>query len=311
MASPTTLGLVKTGAGFSAAADGTLSARIATTSQVGVVKAGVTANIAADGTLADAVGFRNRLRNASFAINQRGVSGTVTLAAGAYGHDGVKAGAAGAAYTFSTSGIDTTINNASGSIILPIEAGMIEGGVFVFSHAGTAQARVWQGAGTTGSGAYASAPFTVTLTAGVQTNVEFSTGTILRPQLEPGSTATVFERRPPNVELAMCKRFYQALVTGQMIAIANSASTVLMTGGLPVAMRAIPNAALLTTSLASSSYTLYSGGAWIGASSMAITVPGTAAENYWLVISGFSGLTIGALVMGNGSAALMSFSAEI
>jgi len=236
VASPTTLGLVKTGAGFSAAADGTLSAQIATTSQVGVVKAGpgvsvagdgaltvnaatssvlgavkagATANIAADGTLADAVGFRNRLRNASFAINQRSVSGAVTLAAGAYGHDGVKAGSAGATYTFAASGIDTTITVTAGSIILPVEAGMIEGGTFVLSHDGTAQVRVWQGTGASGSGSYAADPVVVSLTANTQANVEFGTGTILRPQLEPGATPTVFERRPPHLELMYCQRYYE------------------------------------------------------------------------------------------------------
>lgn len=154
-------------------------------------------------------GFRNRLRNASFAINQRSVSGTVTLAAGAYGHDGVKAGASGATYTFAASGIDTTIALISGSLILPIEASLVEGGAYMLSHAGTAQARVWQGTGYSGSGTYASAPFVSTgLNAANQTNVEFSTGTILRPQFEPGTVATLFERRPMGVEMVMCQRYF-------------------------------------------------------------------------------------------------------
>ncbi|MCW2275039.1 hypothetical protein GJ654_09935 [Rhodoblastus acidophilus] len=154
-------------------------------------------------------GFRNRLRNASFAINQRAVSGTVTLAAGAYGHDGVKAGASGGTYTFSTSGLDTTITVTSGSLILPVEASLVEGGAYALSHAGTAQARVWQGAGYSGSGSYASAPFVSTgLNAASQTNVEFSTGTILRPQFEPGTVVTLFERRPISVEMAMCQRYF-------------------------------------------------------------------------------------------------------
>lgn len=156
------------------------------------------------------VGFRNRLRNASFAINQRGVSGTVTLAAGAYGHDGVKAGASGATYTFATSGIDTTLTVTSGSLILPIESSSIEGGVYTLSQTGTAQARVWQGTGYTGSGSYASAPFvTSSLSSATQTNVEFSTGTILRPQFEPGTVATSFERRPLGVELSLCQRYFE------------------------------------------------------------------------------------------------------
>lgn len=164
------------------------------------------------------VGFRNRLRNASFAINQRAVSGTVTLAAGVYGHDGVKAGAAGATYTFAASGIDTALTITAGSLILPIEAGMIEGGNYVISQAGTAQARVWQGTGSTGSGSYAAAPFVASgLTAATQTSVEFSTGTVLWPQFEPGSiitAATLFERRPPSFEKDLCRYYFRRRSSG-------------------------------------------------------------------------------------------------
>jgi hypothetical protein len=165
-----------------------------------------------------AVGFRNRLRNTSFAINQRSVSGTVTLAAGAYGHDGVKAGASGATYTFAASGIDVVLTVTAGSIILPIEGIMIEGGTYYLSQAGTAQARVWQGTGNTGSGSYAAPGFTVTgLTAGAQTNVEFSTGTVLRPQFEPDDRPTRFERRPPGVEMLLCQRYYTTTYDGAAI----------------------------------------------------------------------------------------------
>ena len=174
-------------------------------------------------------GFRSRLRNAGFAINQRAVSGTVSLSAGQYGHDGVKAGASGATYTFSTSGIDTTLTISAGSLILPIEAGLIEGGAYVVSQAGTAQARVWQGTGYAGSGSYATAPFTMTgLSAATQTNVEFSTGTVLRPQFEPGAIATAFDRRPAAVELLLCYRYYQqlGLISGYTLyAIGNATST--------------------------------------------------------------------------------------
>jgi hypothetical protein len=162
---------------------------------------------AGDGSLA---GFRNRLRNAAFAINQRAVAGTVVLAAGVYGHDGVRAGAAGATYAFAASGLDTTLTVTAGSLILPIDAGAIEGDVYALSQAGTAQARVWQGTGFSGSGAYAATPFTTAgLTANTQANVEFSTGTVLRPQFEPGTVATIFERRPVEFEFSLCQAYYE------------------------------------------------------------------------------------------------------
>ena len=138
----------------------------------------------------------------------------MTLAAGAPGHDGLRAGASGASYSWSRSGVDVMLTISAGSIVLPVDAALIEGGAYVLSHAGTAQARVWQ---TSPSGAFASAPATglvVTgLAAGAPTAVEFSTGTVLRPQLEPGPYATPFERRPRAFELALCNRRNSALLT--------------------------------------------------------------------------------------------------
>jgi hypothetical protein len=149
-------------------------------------------------------GFRNRLRNANFAINSRNISGTVTLGAGALGHDGVVAGASGATYTFAMSGLDMALDISAGSLALPIDRAQVEGGTYVLSQAGTAQARIWQ-TSPTGTFAAVGAGLVVSgLTANTLTAVEFSTGTVLRPQLEPGNVATAFERRPRNVELALC-----------------------------------------------------------------------------------------------------------
>jgi len=162
----------------------------------------------------DRTGFRNKLRNAAFAINQRACAGAVSLAAGAYGHDGVKAGSGGAVYTFAASGVDTVIAVSSGSIILPVEANLIEGGGYRIAHDGTAAVRVWQGTGFAGSGTYLAAGRAAggaaigPLTAAVQTNVEFSAGTVLRPQLEQGAATTTFERRPHAIELFLCQRYY-------------------------------------------------------------------------------------------------------
>ena len=148
-----------------------------------------------------------RIRNGNFAINQRVVGGTVTLAAGAYGHDGVKAGSAGATYTFATSGLDTTLSISAGTLVLPVEDKLVEGGVYTLSWSGTATARVYQG---TPSGSYGASPrITATLSANAHVYAEFGTGTVGLVQLQPGSLATQFERRPFPAELALCQRYFE------------------------------------------------------------------------------------------------------
>lgn len=162
-----------------------------------------------DGSLAP---FRNKLRNAGFTLNQRRLFGTVTLAAGAFGHDGLRAGASGATYTVTSVGGEATITISAGSLVLPIDAASIEGGAYVLSHAGSAQARIWQ---TSPSGAFASVPSTGLVVTGLAaftlTAVEFSIGTVVRPQLEPGAYPTTFERRPRAVELLLCELRNDAL----------------------------------------------------------------------------------------------------
>ena len=61
---------------------------------------GVTYN---DSTIQGTSLIKNKIINGNFDINQRAVSGTVSLAAGEYGHDRFKGGAGGATYTFATS----------------------------------------------------------------------------------------------------------------------------------------------------------------------------------------------------------------
>jgi hypothetical protein len=152
---------------------------------------------------------RNRIINGNFAINQLGLSGTVILAAGAYGHDGWKAGAAGCTYTFATSGLDTTITITAGSLVQVVEDKNVEGGLYRLSHSGTAQARVAVSGAAT-SGAYAATPLTTaSATANQTVTVEFTTGTVGKVMLEPGSMETAYERRPYNVELERCQRYYE------------------------------------------------------------------------------------------------------
>ena len=143
--------------------------------------------------------YRNRLRNGRFNVNQRAVSGSVVLAAGVYGHDGWKAGAAGCTYTFS-GGVLTI---SAGSLSQVVEDKDIEGGTFCLSWTGSATGRL------NNSGAYGASGLTGSLAALTSAYVEFSTGTLSAVQLEPGSMPSPLERAPYALELTRCQRYYQ------------------------------------------------------------------------------------------------------
>jgi hypothetical protein len=175
---------------------------------------------------------RNKIINGNFGINQRAVSGTVTLSAAAYGHDRWKAGASGCTYTFATSANVTTITISAGSLVQVIEGLHLQSGTHVLSWTGTVQMTIDGGsAGNSG--------MTGTLTGGTNATVETSgTGTLSLVQLEAGDAATPFEHRSYGQELALCQRYYQ---TGIMrLRAALLAGTVETSNQLPVTMRATP-----------------------------------------------------------------------
>jgi len=151
---------------------------------------------------------KNLIINGDFSVNQEGVSGTVTLSAGEYGHDMFKAGASGCTYTFGTSGGLTTITITAGSLLQIIEGQTLESNPVVLSWEGTAQGRIDAGAYGS-SGAVAD-----TLTGGVNVTVEFNSGTLAKPQLEFGNTATGFEYISPADQLARCLRYFEILGKG-------------------------------------------------------------------------------------------------
>ena len=150
--------------------------------------------------------FKNRLINAQLLINQRGVSGTVSLSAGAYGHDRFKAGASGCTYTFSTTNNVTTLTISAGSLQQVIEGLNLESGTYTLSWTGTAQGKI-------GAGSYGASGITGSITGGTNTTIEFNTGTLSLPQLEVGSTATSFDYRPYGTELALCQRYFAVTAT--------------------------------------------------------------------------------------------------
>lgn len=144
---------------------------------------------------------RNYIINGGFQINQRGVSGTVTLSAGAYGHDRWKAGASGCTYTFATSGGVTTITISAGSLQQVIEGANLETDTYTLSWGGTAQGKIG------GAGSYGASGISASVTGGSNLTIEFNTGTLSKVQLERGSQATDFENRHYAHEEVLCLRY--------------------------------------------------------------------------------------------------------
>lgn len=146
----------------------------------------------------------NLIDNSNFSVNSRAVSGTVTLAASAYGHDRYKAGTGGCTYTFASSGGITTITVTAGSLVHPIHGDDVETTTYTLSHAGTAQCRVV-------GGTYAASPIQVSATAGTQLNLEFGVGTIKQVGLVAGTSPIQWSRPIVSQEEIRCLRYANRL----------------------------------------------------------------------------------------------------
>lgn len=182
------------------------------------------------------IGVINAIINGNFQVNQRGVSGTVTLAAGAYGHDRWKAGASGCTYTFATVNNVTTLTITAGSLIQVIEGINLYSGTYALSWSGTAQGKI-------GAGSYSGSGVTGSVTGGTNLNIEFGTGTLSLVQFEPGTEVSPFERRDYGRELMMCQRYYvndAYIIRRQNVDSVGRSSY--ETLNFPVQMRAAPTA---------------------------------------------------------------------
>lgn len=185
-------------------------------------------------------GLRNKIINGSFRVNQRGyVSGTATTA-GQYTLDRWKVTGTGGV-TFSTTSNKTTVTIPSGQTIQQvIEGSNLETGTYILSWEGTAQGRI-------GSGSYgASGAVTASITGGVNTTIEFNTGTVSLVMFEKSSKPTPFEQIPVALELILCQRYYYRVKpgVGQPFAFGVNYSTTLARFALsfPVTMRIAPTA---------------------------------------------------------------------
>ena len=180
---------------------------------------------------------RNKIRNPRFSINQRAVSGTVTLAAGAFGHDGWKAGAGGCTYTFSTSQGRTTLTITAGSLIQTVDGLDLAAGAntHTLSWGGTCQ-------GKRGTGSYGPTGVAGLATGGTNIDVEFGTGTLYEPQFEIGTVASEFDYLPEAFEAERCQRYLPGLSgfgcpigVGQAVSTADLMLSILFKTGARVA----------------------------------------------------------------------------
>lgn len=150
-------------------------------------------------------GFRNKIINGNFAVNQRNYVSGAAVGANLYGHDRWKMAASADTYTFSTTANKTTITIPAGKVLRQVIEGLnLQTGTYTLSWEGTAQGKI-------GAGSPSTSDVTGLITGGTDTTIEFGPGTVANVQLEFGSIATPFEHRPIGLELALCRRYYQTI----------------------------------------------------------------------------------------------------
>lgn len=157
-------------------------------------------------------GYRNRIINGAFVINQRGYASGTNLASGAYGFDRWKSGFTNTALTFTAGNQATTVTiSTSGVLQQIIERENMPAGTYTLSWTGTATGRIYNSGATPPS--YAAGPITVTLDGSANVVVEFtasgSTKTLGLVQLEAGTVYSPFEYRHRGEEVALCQRYYE------------------------------------------------------------------------------------------------------
>jgi hypothetical protein len=196
-------------------------------------------------------GYRNRIINGAFVINQRGYTSGTNLASGSYGFDRWKSGYTNTALTFTAGSQSTTVTISSSGVLQQIvERENMPAGTYVLSWSGTATGRVYNSGATPPS--YAASPITVTLDGLANVVVEFTasggTKTLGTVQLEGGTVFSPFEYRHRGEEFILCQRYYQRLggnVAGDIyISGFQPASTSIVESfNLPVRLRANPSLA--------------------------------------------------------------------
>jgi hypothetical protein len=194
-------------------------------------------------------GFRNKIINGDFKVNQRNYNSGSGLSSGAYSFDRWKSNFTLTTLTFTPApqGQEVTINN-EGVIKQVVEQTNIPAGTYVLSWTGTATGRVYNTGATPPD--FAASPIVVTLDGTANVEVEFTaidgSKTLQNVQLEQGSSVSPFEYRPITIETLLCHRYYfrekptggslSFIATGQ----AGTTQSVQAFFSLPVPMRTSP-----------------------------------------------------------------------
>lgn len=265
-------------------------------------------------------GYRNKVFNGDFRVNQRAYASAASLALNAYGFDRWKATTASTTLTFTAApnGQLVTINSG-GSIAQVIERANMPAGTYVLSWTGTATGRVYKSGAA--APAYAASPVTVTLDGLADVVVEFTaaggTRTVGEIQLELGSSPTDFEQRPIGAETALCQRYFLRLgQTGtgfRRLGVGWDTSTTVAQIDVvfPVEMRADPTFAMPTAAANVAVYT--STGTFTSLSALALNSGSQGPRGVALLATTSAVLTVGAgtQMVCNNAAVSLDFSAEL
>jgi hypothetical protein len=211
----------------------------------------------------------------------------------------------GQSITFTDSANVRTVTAPAGGIEQVIEGLNILSGTYVLNWTGTATATV--------NGTSVAKGGTVTLTGGTNCTVRFIGGTLSRPQLEPGTVATPFERRSYGQELSLCQRYCQRF---DVFPSSSFAAFISYYGGTnvvhPVQRLTTPMRATPTASFTNAGVEYYSyGGSWNGTT---LLVSPMSSEIYYIYCTS-DGDGRGKLLRSGGSGLnpnpLITFTAEL
>lgn len=163
-------------------------------------------------------GFKNLLINPNFTVNIRDyISGTSTTTSNQYCHDRWRVPTSGQSVAFTTANGVTTVAAPASGYEQVIENINNIGGTFTLSNQGTATATVSQSAdNVTYTTVTPNADGSYIITGGYHVKINFSNGTIIKPQFELGTVPTIFENRFKTDEELLCFR-YLPYVKGENI----------------------------------------------------------------------------------------------